>query len=244
MEQTSDSDNSCEEELGNAKSELNALIDEISEVCRVSLVSLGAVHIVILNPSLPHNFTQMEIDAQFQHEYITSPSNLDFYSQLVNLNDHADGTTPISVNRINGSKQFFQSEEPGSQPLSNNDKPSTKALSTVNARMVAKRISLAKESMECELDRRISNISTQPPLESEHGTPREQDAAIKTPHDSRLQTIASIRNKLCLIKIDDTLSNGSTPHIADRACHTPVSPAVTPRGILMVGAMYVHVLFI
>jgi hypothetical protein len=32
MEQTTDSDNSYEEELGNAKSELNALIDEISEV--------------------------------------------------------------------------------------------------------------------------------------------------------------------------------------------------------------------
>ena len=32
LEQTADSDNSYEEELGNAKSELNALIDEISEV--------------------------------------------------------------------------------------------------------------------------------------------------------------------------------------------------------------------
>lgn len=42
MEQTSgvDSDNSFEAELGNAKSELKALIDQISEVCLVSPICL------------------------------------------------------------------------------------------------------------------------------------------------------------------------------------------------------------
>jgi hypothetical protein len=190
----------------------------------------------------------MEIDTQIQHEYITSPSNLDFYTHLVNLNDHVNGTTPISVDRINGSKQFIQREESGSQ---NFDKPSTKPLSTANVRMAAKRSSLAKQlnstqksSESSELEKRIPKMSTQPPPKSEHGTPREHDAAIKTPHDSRLEKIASIRNKLSLINIDDTLSNSSTPHIADRAGHTPVSTTVTPRGILVVCAMCDHLLFI
>jgi hypothetical protein len=190
----------------------------------------------------------MEIDTQFQHEYMTSPSNLDFYTQLVNLNDHANGTTPISVDRINGSKQFFQREESGSQNI---DKSSTKPLSTANVRIAAKRSSLAKQlnstqesSDSSKVEKRIPKMSTPPP-KSEHGTPREQDAAIKTPHDSRLEKIASIRNKLSLINIDDTLSNnGSTPHIADRAGPTPVSTTVTPRGILMVCAMCDHLLFI
>lgn len=192
----------------------------------------------------------MEEDVQMQHEYITSPSNLDFYSQLVNLNDHADGTTPLAGSNTT---KFFQGNGRGSHSLSN-EKPSREPLSTVKLRIAARRSSLSRppnsatqerpESKECEKQMEpILKISPQSQPRSEHGTPIDRssmklskipDASFKTPHNSRLEKIASIRDKLSLIKINDTVTNGSTPQTADRGSLPTISNAVTPRGILMV----------
>jgi hypothetical protein len=174
----------------------------------------------------------MEVDTQIQHEYITSPTNIDFYTQLVNLNDHADGTTPLHVNGISDRIKFF---EGGIQPSS--DGPSQKSSFTKQPNSVTQE---RPESTECELD--TVPISTRSRRKSEHVAPinlsRQKlssisGAAFKTPHNSRLEKISSLRDKLGLIKID-TLNNCSTPHTADRNSQPTVSTAVTPRGTLMV----------
>ena len=198
----------------------------------------------------------MEVDTQMQHEYITSPTNIDFYTQLVNLNDHADGTTPLHVNGISDRNKFF---EGGIQPSS--DIRPREQLSTVKLRLASQQSSFTKqpnsvtqerpESKECKLDK--VPISTRSLRKSEHVAPinlaRQKlsaisDASFKPPHNCRLEQISSLRDKLGLIKIDDTSNNCSTPHSADRNSQRKVSTAVTPRGTLMVRAMTFPVLHI
>ncbi|KAL7435324.1 hypothetical protein ACHAXH_003132, partial [Discostella pseudostelligera] len=133
----------------------------------------------------------------------------------------------------------------GSHSLSN-DKPSRDPLSTVKLRIAAQRSSFSRppnsatqerpESKECDLQKEpILKNSPQSQPKLEYGTPIDRSrVAFKTPHNNRLEKIASIRDKLSLIKIDDTVTNGSTPHSADRSSRPTISTAVTPRGILMV----------
>jgi hypothetical protein len=180
----------------------------------------------------------MEEDVQMQHEYITSPSNLDFYSQLVNLNNHADGTTPLAGSNPT---KFFQGNGRGSHSLSN-DKPSRDPLSMVKLRIAAQRSSFSRppnsatqerpESKESDLQKEpILKNSPQSQPKLEYGTPIDRSrVAFKTPHNNRLEKIASIRDKLSLIKIDDTVIVASTISESDFAIQLIGEPASGEHG--------------